>query len=138
MAGTSPNAIPVPMASCNVDTVTRTSGGGTPGSLATLRVVSRVADPSGLMVVRDAARFGENAYFIKIREPEYANKSVPEIVSEMCSYTDACIMSAKKDAMVPMGGFIAVRDDLLYERLKAPTILFEGFYTYGGMSGADM
>ena len=119
-------------------TVTCNSGGGQPVSMANIREVRRVADQYGLMVVLDAARFAENAYFIKTRETGYAHKSVPEIVQEMCSYTDACIMSAKKDAMVPMGGFIAVRDDLLYERLKAPTILFEGFYTYGGMSGADM
>src|SRR5690606_3620187 len=92
----------------------------------------------GLMVVLDAARFAENAWFIKSREAGYAHKTIQEIVSEMCSYTDAAIMSAKKDALVPMGGFIAVRDDLLYERLKAPTILFEGFYAYGGMAGADV
>ena len=119
-------------------TVTCNSGGGQPVSMENIREVRRVADQYGLMVVLDAARFAENAWFIKNREPGYGHKTIQEIVSEMCSYTDAALMSAKKDALVPMGGFIAVRDDLLYERLKAPTILFEGYYTYGGMSGADM
>ena len=119
-------------------TVTNNSGGGQPVSMENMREVRRIADQYGLLVVLDAARFAENAWFIKNREPGYAHKTIHEIVAEMCGYTDAAIMSAKKDAMVPMGGFIAVRDDLLYERLKAPTILFEGFYTYGGMSGADM
>ncbi len=119
-------------------TVTCNSGGGQPVSMENMREVRRIADHYGLLVVMDAARFAENAWFIKNREPGYETKSIPDIVSEMCGYTDAAIMSAKKDALVPMGGFIAVRDDLLYERLKAPTILFEGFYTYGGMSGSDM
>ena len=119
-------------------TVTNNTGGGQPVSMENIREVRRVADQYGLMVVLDAARFAENAWFIKNREPGYGHKTIQEIVSEMCSYTDAALMSAKKDALVPMGGFIAVRDDLLYERLKAPTILFEGYYTYGGMSGADM
>lgn len=119
-------------------TVTCNSGGGQPVSMENIREVRRIADQYGLLVILDAARFAENAWFIKHREPGYATKTIHEIVAEMCSYTDAAIMSAKKDALVPMGGFIAVRDDLLYERLKAPTILFEGYYTYGGMSGADM
>jgi tryptophanase len=119
-------------------TVTCNSGGGQPVSMANLREVRRIADRYGLLVVLDAARFAENAYFIKTRESGYAHTSVAEIVREMCSLTDACVMSAKKDALVPMGGFIAVRSQALYERLKTPAILFEGFYTYGGMSGADM
>lgn len=119
-------------------TATCNSGGGQPVSMENLREVRRIADRHGLLVVLDAARFAENAYFIKTREAGYSDKSIRDIVREMCDLTDACVMSAKKDAMVPMGGFIAVRDDVLYERLKTPTILFEGFYTYGGMSGADM
>lgn len=119
-------------------TATCNSGGGQPVSLANLRDVRAIADKYGLLVILDAARFAENAYFIKTREAGYAEKSILDIVHEMCSLTDGCVMSAKKDALVPMGGFIAVRDKALYERLKMPAILFEGFYTYGGMSGADM
>ena len=119
-------------------TATCNSGGGQPVSMANLREVRRIADECGILVVLDAARFAENAYFIKEREEGYGDKAVSDIVLEMCSYTHACIMSGKKDALVPMGGFIGVRDEALYEKLKTPAILFEGFYTYGGMSGSDM
>ena len=119
-------------------TITCNSGGGQPVSMQNIRDVRALASAHGLPLVFDAARFAENAYFIKEREPGYKDKSIPEIVHEMFSYADACTMSAKKDAIVPMGGFIACRDEDLYERLKTPAILFEGFFTYGGMSGADM
>ncbi|MBK8262039.1 MAG: tryptophanase [Nannocystis sp.] len=119
-------------------TITCNSGGGQPVSMQNIRDVRALASAHGLPLVFDAARFAENAYFIKEREPGYKDKSIPEIVHEMFSYADACTMSAKKDAIVPMGGFIGCRDPELYERLKTPAILFEGFFTYGGMSGADM
>ena len=119
-------------------TVTCNSGGGQPVSMANIRTVSEIAKSRGMSVFFDAARFAENAYFIKQREEGYADKSVREIVREMFSYVDGCTMSSKKDAIVPMGGLIATRDQGLYEALKTPTILFEGFYTYGGMSGMVM
>ncbi|HRI06658.1 MAG TPA: tryptophanase [Nannocystaceae bacterium] len=119
-------------------TITCNSGGGQPVSMQNIRDVRALASAHGLPLVFDAARFAENAYFIKEREPGYKDKPVHEIVHEMFSYADACTMSAKKDAIVPMGGFIACRDPELYERLKTPAILFEGFFTYGGMSGSDM
>lgn len=119
-------------------TVTCNSGGGQPVSMANIRSVHELAKAKGIPVFFDAARFAENAYFIKLREPGYAEKPVADIVKEMFSYVDGCTMSSKKDAIVPMGGLIGVRDQGLFERLKAPTIMFEGFYTYGGMSGMIM
>ena len=119
-------------------TVTCNSGGGQPVSMENIRTVSKFAMDRGVQVFFDAARFAENAYFIKQREEGYADKSVREIVREMFSYVDGCTMSSKKDAIVPMGGLIAMRDQGLFEALKTPTILFEGFYTYGGMSGMIM
>lgn len=106
-------------------TITCNSGGGQPVSMQNIRDVRALASAHGLPLVFDAARFAENAYFIKEREPGYKDKSIPEIVHEMFSYADACTMSAKKDAIVPMGGFIGCRDPELYERLKTPAILFE-------------
>lgn len=119
-------------------TITCNSGGGQPVSMQNIRDVRALASAHGLPLIFDAARFAENAYFIKEREPGYKDKSIREIVREMFSYADGCTMSAKKDAIVPMGGFIAVRDEEIYERLKTPAIIFEGFFTYGGMSGGDM
>lgn len=119
-------------------TVTCNSGGGQPVSMENIRAVSDLARSLGIRVFFDAARFAENAFFIKDREAGYADKSVRAIVREMFSYVDGCTMSAKKDAIVPMGGLISVRDQGLYEALKTPTILFEGFFTYGGMSGMLM
>jgi len=119
-------------------TVTCNSGGGQPVSLDNIRRVSELVRGRGIALFFDAARFAENAFFIKQREEGYQERSIPEIVLEMFSYVDGCTMSCKKDAIVPMGGLVAVRDQGLYERLKTPTILFEGFYTYGGMSGMMM
>ncbi|MDF1562391.1 MAG: tryptophanase [Deltaproteobacteria bacterium] len=119
-------------------TVTCNSGGGQPVSMENIRAVSELAHGRSIPVFFDAARFAENAYFIKEREEGYADKSVKAIVAEMFSHVDGCTMSSKKDAIVPMGGLIGVRDQGLYERLKTPTILFEGFFTYGGMSGLAM
>jgi tryptophanase len=119
-------------------TVTCNSGGGQPVSIANIKEVSKICRKYGLRLFLDAARFAENAYFIKVREEGYNTKGIREIVKEMFSYADGCTMSAKKDGLVPIGGFLAVRDKELYEELKPHDILFEGFYTYGGMSGMDM
>jgi tryptophanase len=119
-------------------TVTCNSGGGQPVSMANIRAVSELVKPRGIPVFFDAARFAENAFFIKERESGYQDTSIPDIVAEMFSFVDGCTMSSKKDAIVPMGGLIALRDQGLFEALKTPTILFEGFYTYGGMSGMIM
>jgi tryptophanase len=119
-------------------TVTCNSGGGQPVSMQNIREVSALCREQGIAVFFDAARYAENAWFIKQREEGYADKPVREIVREMFSYVDGCTMSSKKDAVVPMGGLIGVRDQGLFESLKTPTILFEGFYTYGGMSGMMM
>jgi len=118
--------------------VTCNSGGGQPVSMENIKAVEKMARQYSIPLFFDAARFAENAYFIKQREEGYENKSIREIVKEMFSYVDGCTMSAKKDGIVPMGGLIAVRDEGLYDELKTPTILFEGFYTYGGMSGMMM
>lgn len=119
-------------------TITCNSGGGQPVSMANIKDVSRLCKKEGIRLFFDAARFAENAYFIQQRENGYKNSSIRKIVKEMFSYVDGCTMSAKKDAIVPIGGFLAVRDEQLYEDLKPNEILFEGFYTYGGMSGMDM
>lgn len=119
-------------------TITCNSGGGQPVSMQNIREVSSYCKKRGLKLFFDAARFAENAYFIKAREEGFANKSIPQIVKEMFSYVEGCTMSAKKDGLVPIGGFLAVRDKKLYEEMKPTNILFEGFYTYGGMSGMNM
>lgn len=119
-------------------TITCNSNGGQPVSLQNIREVSEVCHRYGVKLFFDAARFAENAFFIQQREKGYQNKSILEIVHKMFSYVDGCTMSGKKDGLVPIGGFLALRDETLYEELKPNTILFEGFYTYGGMSGMDM
>jgi len=119
-------------------TITCNTVGGQPVSMENIKDVSSFCKKRGLTVLFDAARFAENAYFIKRREKGYAEREIGEIVHEMFSYVDGCTMSAKKDAIVPIGGFIAMRDEDLAEKIKQYEILFEGFYTYGGMSGMDM
>jgi len=119
-------------------TVTCNTSGGQPVSLKNMREVRQLADKYGVKVIYDSARFAENAYFIKLREEGYANKSIREIVAEMFSYADAMTMSSKKDAIVNMGGFIGMKDEELFKQASTFNIMFEGFITYGGMSGRDM
>jgi tryptophanase len=124
--------------SCIVITITNNTAGGQPVSMANLREVRILADKYGVKVVLDSARFAENAYFIKTREKGYAGKTIAEIAREMFSYADAMTMSSKKDAIVNMGGFIAFRDEELFRQATTYNIIYEGFITYGGMSGRDM
>ncbi|MCK4715735.1 MAG: tryptophanase [Candidatus Marinimicrobia bacterium] len=119
-------------------TVTNNSGGGQPVSMENIRSVRALCDKYGIPLFFDACRFAENAYFIKMREENYRDKDISEIVREMFSYVDGCTMSAKKDALVNIGGFIAVNDDSLAGRLKEKLILIEGFFTYGGLAGRDL
>ena len=119
-------------------TVTCNSSGGQPVSLENLKMVRRLADKYGKIVVFDSARFAENAYFIKLREKGCQDKSIRGIVREMFACADAMTMSAKKDAIVNMGGFIAMRSKELHEKASVFNIIYEGYITYGGMSGRDM
>ena len=119
-------------------TVTNNTAGGQPVSMENLRGVRALADKYGKRVILDSARFAENAYFIKMRESGYADKTIKEISREMFSYADGMTMSAKKDAIVNMGGFIATRHEEWYEAAKCFCIPFEGYLTYGGMNGRDM
>jgi len=123
---------------CIVMTVTNNTSGGQPVSMANLRGVRELADKYGVILVIDSARFAENAYFIKTREAGYAEKSIREIVREMFSYADAMTMSSKKDAIVNMGGFIGMKDREMFRKASTFNIMFEGYITYGGMSGRDM
>jgi tryptophanase len=119
-------------------TITCNSAGGQPVSMENIKSVSKLAKKYSIPLVFDSARFAENAYFIKTREKAYQDKSIREIVKEMFSYADAMTMSSKKDAIVNMGGFIGLRSEELFKKASVFNILFEGYVTYGGMSGRDM
>lgn len=119
-------------------TITNNTAGGQPVSLENLRAYRALLHRHGIPLVMDVCRFAENAMFIKLREPEFADATIPEIVHAMFSLADACTMSAKKDGMVNMGGFIATRTDAWLEPLRNLLILTEGFPTYGGLAGRDL
>ena len=119
-------------------TITNNTAGGQPVSMKNLRQVRNIANKYHKPVLFDSARFAENAYFIKIREKGYENKTIKEICREMFSYADGMTMSAKKDAVVNMGGFIATNIQDWYDRAKVFGIVYEGYITYGGMNGRDM
>ena len=119
-------------------TITNNTAGGQPVSIANMKEVREIADSYGIPVFFDSARFAENACFIRMREKGYEDKPIREIVREMFSYADGMTMSSKKDAIVNMGGFIALRSEELFRKASVFNIMFEGYITYGGMSGRDM
>ena len=132
------NTHPADKISCIIITVTNNTAGGQPVSMANLREVGKLSRKYGVKFIIDSARFAENAYFIKMREEGYADKDIRNIAREMFSYADGMTMSSKKDAIVNMGGFIGFRDEELFRQASTYNIIYEGFITYGGMSGRDM
>ena len=119
-------------------TVTNNTGGGQPVSMENIKQVSKIAKKYNIPFYLDACRFAENAYFIKINEKGYMDTPIKEIVQEMFSYADGCTVSAKKDAIANIGGFLCTNDDSLAQKKKDLLILTEGFPTYGGLSGRDL
>lgn len=119
-------------------TVTCNTSGGQPVSMENIKAVKELSDRYGIPVFFDAARFAENAYFIKVREEGYADKSIKEIVKEMFSYGEGFTMSAKKDGLVNIGGILALRDENLYRQCGNFGIIYEGYLTYGGLAGRDI
>ena len=124
--------------SCIIVTITNNTAGGQPVSMSNLKEVSKLSRKYGVKFIIDSARFAENAYFIKVREEGYADKDIRDIAREMFSYADGITMSSKKDAIVNMGGFIGFREEGLFRQASTFNIIYEGFITYGGMSGRDM
>jgi tyrosine phenol-lyase len=112
--------------------------GGQPVSMANLRELRALCDRNGIRIMLDATRMVENALFIQEREDGYADKSIAEILLEFCSHTDGAWMSAKKDNLVNIGGWLAVNDESLFEELRNLVIVYEGLHTYGGLAGRDM
>ncbi|HEY5600379.1 MAG TPA: tryptophanase, partial [Candidatus Manganitrophaceae bacterium] len=133
IAGKGKNIIPLIML-----TVTNNAGGGQPVSMENIRKTREISKKYSIPLFLDACRFAENAFFIKKREPGFGAKSVKEIAREMFSYFDGCTMSAKKDALVNMGGFLGINDDTLARNARNILIVTEGFPTYGGLSGRDL
>lgn len=118
--------------------VTVNMAGGQPVSMANLREVRSYCQNFGIRVVFDATRAVENAYFIKVREKGYEKKSIAEILHKMCSYSDACTMSGKKDCLVNIGGFLALNERDAFEEARNMVVVYEGLHTYGGLAGRDM
>lgn len=112
--------------------------GGQPISLANLKALKKLCDQHEIMIVHDMTRVAENAYMIQKNEEEYRDWSVSDIVLEICNQTDAATMSAKKDALVNIGGFLAVNDDEIFDKARNMVVVYEGLHTYGGMAGRDM
>lgn len=120
-------------------TITNNSAGGQPVSMENMQIVSKIARDKGIPVIIDGARYAENAFFVKEREPAYKDKSILDIAREAFSYADIFLMSAKKDGLVNMGGIIAIKEDeALFQKCQTRVVPMEGFPTYGGMSGRDM
>ena len=112
--------------------------GGQPCSMRSIRESCELCRRHGIAVYLDATRAVENAYFIKLREPGFQDRTVASILLEICSHTDGCTMSAKKDSLVNIGGFLALNDDTLAERARNMVVVYEGLHTYGGLAGRDM
>lgn len=120
-------------------TITNNAGGGQPVSMENIRAVGRLARRYGKKFVLDIARFAENAWFVREREAGFADVPLPDIARAQLGEADAVLMSAKKDAIANIGGFVAIREDEeFFQRLQARGIVFEGFHTYGGLAGRDL